>query len=112
MYGAGRLESWNIREYETAARYARDAGHDEFVDCLLTMAEVEWEHEKYFRSRVLLHSFGRRLSLWPKPLPRETIRTSFAECDLRPRLAQEKSLTAGDVVEVPIDVMVISQHAE
>jgi rubrerythrin len=112
MYGAGRLESRNIREYETAARYARDAGHDEFVDCLLTMAEVEWEHEQYFRSCVLLHSFGRRLSLWPKPPPRETIRTSFAECDLRPPLAQEESLMAGDAVEVPIDVMVISQHAE
>src|SRR6187397_448052 len=37
MYGAGRLESRNIREYETAARYARDCGHEEFVDCLLTM---------------------------------------------------------------------------
>lgn len=80
MYGAGRLESRNIREYETAARYARDSGHYEFVDCLLTMAEVEWEHEKYFRSRVLLHRFGKRLPLWPQPPPRETIRQSFAEC--------------------------------
>ncbi len=59
MYGAGRLESRNIREYETAARYARACGRNEFVDCLLTMAEVEWEHEYYFRSRVLLHSVGR-----------------------------------------------------
>ena len=78
MYGAGRLESRNIREYETAARYARDCGHHEFTDCLLTMAEVEWEHEYYFRSRVLLHSFGRRLTLWPSPPPKESIRTSFA----------------------------------
>lgn len=78
MYGAGRLESRNIREYETAARYARDCGHEEFVDCLLTMAEVEWEHEYYFRSRVLLHSFGRRLTLWPLPPPKVTIRESFA----------------------------------
>ena len=77
MYGAGRLESRNIREYETAARYARESGHDEFVDCLLTMAEVEWEHEKYFRSRVLIHPLGGRLSLWPKPLPKEMIRQSF-----------------------------------
>ena len=82
MYGAGRLESRNIREYETAARYARDGGHDEFTDCLLTMAEVEWEHEYYFRSRVLLHFFGRRLTLWPAPPPKETIRESFAqECE-------------------------------
>ena len=78
MYGAGRLESRNVREYETAARYARDCGHGEFTDCLLTMAEVEWEHEYYFRSRVLLHSFGRRLTLWPAPPPKETIRESFA----------------------------------
>ena len=77
MYGAGRLESRNIREYETAARYARDSRHEEFVDCLLTMAEVEWEHEYYFRSRVLLHSLGRRLTLWPAPPSKETIRTSF-----------------------------------
>jgi rubrerythrin len=79
MYGAGRLESRNIREYETAARYARDCGHEELTDCLLTMAEVEWEHEYYFRSRVLLHSLGRKLRLWPAPPPKETIRESFAK---------------------------------
>jgi rubrerythrin len=78
MYGAGRLESHNIREYETAARYARDCNHEEFVDCLLTMAEVEWEHEAYFRSCVLKHSLGRRLSLWLPPPAKETIRESFA----------------------------------
>lgn len=77
MYGAGRLESGNVREYETAARYARDCGHEEFVDCLLTMAEVEWDHEYYFRSRVLLHALGRRLTLWPSPPPKETIRESY-----------------------------------
>jgi len=79
MYGAGRLESRNIQEYEIAARYARDCGHGEFVDSLLTMAEVEWEHEKYFRSRVLLHPLGRRLSLWPAPPPKETIRQTFRD---------------------------------
>ncbi len=78
MYGAGRLESRNIREYETAARYARDCGRENFIDCLLTMAEVEWEHEKYFRSRVLMHPLGHRLSLWPAPPPKEIIRKSFA----------------------------------
>ncbi len=78
MYGAGRLESRNIREYETAARYARDCGHAEFVDCLLMMAEVEWEHEHYFRAQVLLHSLGRKLSLWPSPPPKEAIRETFA----------------------------------
>jgi rubrerythrin len=77
MYGAGRLESRNIVEYETAARYARDCGRQDLIDCLLTMAEVEWEHENYFRARVLLHRLGRRLSLWPMPPPKETIRQQF-----------------------------------
>jgi rubrerythrin len=77
MYGAGKLESRNIREYETAARYARDCGRIELIDCLLEMAEVEWEHEVYFRSRVKEHFIGRRLPLWPQPPAKETIRTSF-----------------------------------
>jgi rubrerythrin len=77
MYGAGRLESRNIVEYETAARHARDCGREDLIDCLLTMAEVEWEHENYFRERVLQHRLGRRLSLWPVPPPKEAIRQSF-----------------------------------
>jgi rubrerythrin len=77
MYGAGRLESRNIREYETAARYARQCDRGDLTDCLLMMAEVEWEHESYFRSRVLLHPLGSRLPLWPPPAPKETIRDSF-----------------------------------
>lgn len=44
MYGAGKLESRNIREYEAAARHAWNYGRREWVDCLLTMAEVEWDH--------------------------------------------------------------------
>jgi rubrerythrin len=77
MYGAGRLESRNIREYETAARHARDCGREDLIDCLLEMAEVEWEHELYFRSRVEEHFLGRRLPLWPQPPPKETIRISL-----------------------------------
>lgn len=77
MYGAGKLESRNIVEYETAARFARDCGHAQFVECLLEMAEVEWDHEKYFRSQVLLHALGRRLPIWPEPPPKESIRQSF-----------------------------------
>jgi demethoxyubiquinone hydroxylase (CLK1/Coq7/Cat5 family) len=89
MYGAGRLESRNVREYETAARYARDCGREEFIDGLLTMAEVEWEHEYYFRSRVLLHPLGRRLSLWSPPPPKETIRESFAREREQPFMLRE-----------------------
>jgi len=76
MYGAGKLERRNIKEYEDAAQYAIGCGHIEFVDCLLTMAEVEWEHEKYFRERVLSHWLGRRLPIWPAPPAKETIRAA------------------------------------
>ena len=79
MYGAGRLESRNIVEYETAARYAHDCGHAELVECLLEMAEVEWDHEHYFRGRVLSHALGRRLPIWPQPPPKQTIRFRFQE---------------------------------
>lgn len=75
MYGAGRLESRNIVEYETAARHALACGRLDLIDCLLTMAEVEWEHENYFRSCVLRHRWSRRVSIWPEPPPKETIRT-------------------------------------
>src|SRR3989441_8271905 len=91
MYGAGKLESRNIREYETAARYARDCGSVDLIDCLLEMAEVEWDHERYFRSCVLSHALGRRLPLWPQPPPKETIRLSFdaenVSRSLRPELS-------------------------
>lgn len=79
MYIAGKLESRNIKEYENAARHARDCGHGELVDCLLTMAEVEWEHEKYFRSQTLKHRLGRRLALWPAPEAKENIRRAFSQ---------------------------------
>lgn len=77
MFGAGKLESRNIREYETAAQHALSCGRDELVDCLLTMAEVEWEHERYFRGQVLSHRWSSRLPIWPQPLPKETIRLRF-----------------------------------
>lgn len=79
MYGAGWLESGNIVEYEIAAGYARDCGKGTFINSLLEMAEVEWEHEQYFRSRVLLHPLGKRISIWPEPRPKEMIRESFAK---------------------------------
>ena len=77
MYGAGRLESRNIVEYETAARHALACGRADLIDCLLTMAEVEWEHEHYFRMRVLSHRWSRRFSVWPEPPPKEMIRKEY-----------------------------------
>lgn len=78
MYGAGRLERRNVGEYEEAARHARDCGREELVDCLLTMAEVEWDHEAYFRERVLSHPLHRFIRMWEPLPPRESIRTVFA----------------------------------
>ncbi len=77
MYGAGRLERWNIVEYEDAAVYASRCGHGAMIDCLLTMAEVEWEHEKFFREQVEGHWMLRVLRLWPAAPPKESIRARY-----------------------------------
>jgi hypothetical protein len=74
MYGAGRLERWNIVEYEDAAGYAAACGHPEMIDCILTMAEVEWEHERYFREKVQGHRMLRLFPLWDAPPPKAAIR--------------------------------------
>lgn len=74
MYGAGRLERSNIVEYEDAARFAIEAGRPEMIDCLLTMAEVEWEHERFFREQILGHRLLRVFPLWDAPPPKESIR--------------------------------------
>ena len=79
MYGAGRLESTNIREYEEAARFALAAGREEFVDSLLNMAEVEWDHEAYFREKIATHPLRFLIPVWKKPPPRAAIRTTFAK---------------------------------
>jgi rubrerythrin len=77
MYGAGKLERSNIKEYEDAARLAVEAGHGEMVDCLLMMAEVEWEHERFFRELILGHWMLRIFPLWSAPPPKETIRAAY-----------------------------------
>ena len=78
IYGAGKLERGNIVEYEVAAQYALDCGHEELIDCLLEMAEVEWEHERYFREQLLGHPLLRLFPLWSAPPPKATIRARFA----------------------------------
>ena len=77
MYGAGRLERRNIVEYEHAARAAALCGHPEFVDDLLDMAEVEWDHERFFRLKSASHPMWRWMPQWDPPPPREEIRRSF-----------------------------------
>ncbi len=79
MYGAARLEAQNIREYEAAARLALAARFHHFIDPLLDMAEVEWDHELYFRTKASSHPFWRFVPKWPVPPGRERIRTSFEE---------------------------------
>ena len=78
MYGAGRLERRNIVEYEEAADYATASGRGDLIECLLGMAEVEWDHELYFRSKVEGHAWSRWLRVWERPPARETIRSRYA----------------------------------
>lgn len=79
MYGAGRLERGNIVEYEHAAAFARDSGHLHFVEPLLAMAEKEWDHELYFRTKAAASFWWRLTPGWGPPPPRETIRANFAQ---------------------------------
>lgn len=79
MHGAGLLESRNIVEYEVAADLAARSGHPELIDGLLEMAEAEWEHERYFRERVLSHALGRFPPMWKAPPPKSEIRSRRRE---------------------------------
>jgi hypothetical protein len=74
MYGAGRIEHRNVWEYVHAASYARECGHAEMVEELLTMAEVEWDHEFYFRSQVEGHWLRHILRPWSALPPRSDLR--------------------------------------
>lgn len=99
MYGAGRLERGNIVEYEEAAIFASECGHEEMVDCILTMAEVEWDHELYFRSKAAGHWMRHIFRLWEAPPPRETIRAKFAAARERGRVPVVARL---ETVQVPV----------
>lgn len=77
MYGAGKLESQNIREYEHAARLAHVAGLTSYEHGLLEMAEVECDHERFFREQAQTHFLWRLMPHWPVPAPREAIRATF-----------------------------------
>ncbi len=91
MYGAGKLERGNIVEYEIAARMAASAGFSHMVDELLKMAEVEWDHELYFRRKAQSHGLRHLLRIWAPPPPRESIVENFRlECPDRPQLRQSE----------------------
>ena len=55
MYFAGRLETANVGEYESAARHAAEIGLIDFESELRVMASVEREHEIFFMSVVAGH---------------------------------------------------------
>ncbi len=100
MYGAGRLERENIREYEEAAGLAVAAGRSDLAPELLRMAEVEWEHERYFRAKVL----SRRipfLPLWPEPPERESLGPKLPR-GFRRRARSQRSLRIGGGSSCPI----------
>lgn len=77
MYGAGRLEAANVQEYEDAARFAILAEEPQLAMDLLGMAEVEWEHERYFRAKVSSHWLARFVPMWAPLMPRQHIWESF-----------------------------------
>ncbi len=55
MYFAGRLESQNTKEYEDAARFAKELEMQECFDELMEMSAKELEHEEFFRRIVANH---------------------------------------------------------
>lgn len=77
MYGAGWIERRNIEEYEHAARLAAQCGRMDNVNELLDMAEVEWEHERYFRLKAATHWLSRFLQVWRAPASKDAIRERF-----------------------------------
>ncbi len=79
MYGAGVLESKNINEYEVLARLAYLDGQQELVPLFLSFAEKEWDHEFYFRQKVLKHQLSKYVSLWPGPPERHLFQQTFNE---------------------------------
>jgi rubrerythrin len=77
MYGAGKLESTNIEEYEVAARLAYLAELHHLIDELLLFAEIEWDHEVFFEKKIQEHSITKFLGVWLRPGPKEDIRNNY-----------------------------------
>ncbi|MGE4158554.1 MAG: DCC1-like thiol-disulfide oxidoreductase family protein [Planctomycetota bacterium] len=64
MYGAGRLEAPNSKEYDDAADCAIQCGCDDLVTSLRHLAEVEREHERTLRTLTASHWLSRYIPLW------------------------------------------------
>jgi hypothetical protein len=91
MYGAGRMESKNCHEYELAAQYALACGHQDYINCFLSMAEVEWDHEFYFRGKVESHTWHSFFPVWEHLPARSSIRSN-ATGKLNPTLNVSENL--------------------
>ena len=84
MYFAGRLETANVGEYESAAGHAAELGLIDFESELRVMAAVEREHEIFFMSVVARHRFlpfVRAIFKWG---PADSSSSREAESDLTP----------------------------
>jgi rubrerythrin len=79
MYGAGWIERRNVHEYLDAATFAARAGRPELVEPLLGMAEVEWDHEQFFRTKARGHLLCRIIPLWTELPPRDALRAPLLE---------------------------------
>src|SRR5215472_13504122 len=55
MYFAGRLESFNWKEYDVAAFHASKLGLVDFEKHLMRLSRVETEHEQFFARMVANH---------------------------------------------------------
>lgn len=77
MYGAGHLESQNIIEYQNLAQLAFISDRKDLIPLFLEFAEKEWDHEYYFRQKVLSHRISKMIPLWKVPLERDSIRNNF-----------------------------------
>ncbi len=77
MYGAGKLEQGNIVEYQIAAQSALLCGHGKFVSELIQMAEVEWDHEFYYRSKAASSKWSKWIKTWEPPPARISTRKAI-----------------------------------
>ena len=90
MYGAARLESDNIVEYEILARLAWWAGLREYIDELLHLGEVEWDHEYWLRELASKHWLWRFAPKWSVPGPRDAIRQRFERFTQEPAFVERR----------------------
>jgi hypothetical protein len=90
MYGAARLENDNIVEYEILARLAWWAGLHDYIDELLHLGEVEWDHELWLRELASQHLLWRIAPKWQVPEPRASIRERFARFTEAPTTVERR----------------------